>query len=66
MSEEKLWSVYYRFEVKDEEGCSLDSDIIKGKREAISKAKLSYRRLEGALWNVYNLENELVNSSTTP
>ncbi len=63
---ERFWISYYRFEVKNEDGCSLDSDLVKGKREAVSKAKLSFKRYEAAWWAVYNIENEVVDSSTSP
>jgi hypothetical protein len=64
--EEREWRAYYRFEVRDDQGVMLDSDLIKGKRGAISRAKISYERQEGKVWFVYNLENEVVDSSTSP
>jgi hypothetical protein len=62
--EEKFWILYYRFEVKDEDGCSLDSDLVKGKREATSKAKLSFKINKGTYWVIYSIENEVVSFSS--
>ena len=63
--EEREWKAYYRFEVRDDQGVMLDSDLIKGKRSAISRAKISCERQEGKVWFVYNFENEVVDSATS-
>jgi len=66
MEEEKWWKSHYRFEVKDEDGAVLDSDLVKGKTDTVKRAKTSLEIVKGCSWVIFNFENEPIKVSDPP
>ncbi len=62
--EEKEWSKYYRFEVRDPEGVLIDSDLVRGSKAAIGRVKISGKRVDEARLSVYDINGEIIFSAS--